>query len=108
MENSIFKNPLTLIWKNFIGFTKKKHGFQGMLGSLDCMDWEWDLFNAIVVNIVDMIMVQTHGYCWKLLSHKSYGYDLIFFDVLCGNDINVIHQSHLFSDLKDSNQRFPL
>ncbi|GKE11479.1 ALP1-like protein [Tanacetum coccineum] len=51
---------------------------------------------------VDVILVRMHSFCWKLLRHKTYGYDMLSFGVSgLKIDVNVIHHSPLFNDLKE-------
>ncbi|GJQ92897.1 RNA-directed DNA polymerase, eukaryota [Tanacetum coccineum] len=54
---------------------EEKHGFPGMLGSLDCTDWEW--FGCPLVDMA----------CFLWCSRSN-------------NDINVLYQSPLFNILK--------
>ncbi|GJY56655.1 ALP1-like protein [Tanacetum coccineum] len=81
---------------------KEKHGFSRMLGSLDCMDWEWFgcpyAFKAQYVR-------RDHGLNPFILLEAVASQDLwiwhAFFGVAGPNiDINVLYQSPLFNDLK--------
>ncbi|GKB26556.1 ALP1-like protein [Tanacetum coccineum] len=78
-----------------------KHGFPGMLGSLDCTDWEWFgcpyAFKAQYVR-------RDHGSNPFILLEAVASQDLwiwhAFFGVVgSNNDINVLYQSPLFNDL---------
>ncbi|GKC98529.1 ALP1-like protein isoform X1 [Tanacetum coccineum] len=81
---------------------EEKHGFPGMLISLDCMDWEWFgcpyAFKAQYVR-------RDHGPNPFILLEVVASQDLwichAFFGVVgSNNDINVLYQSPLFNDLK--------
>ncbi|GJS66360.1 ALP1-like protein [Tanacetum coccineum] len=81
---------------------EEKHGFSGMLGSLDCTDWEWFgcpyAFKAQYVR-------RDHGSNPFILLEVVASQDLwiwhAFFGVVgSNNDINVLYQSPLFNDLK--------
>ncbi|GJV79334.1 ALP1-like protein [Tanacetum coccineum] len=79
-----------------------KHGFPGMLGSLDCTDWEWFgcpyAFKAQYVR-------RDHGSNPFILLEAVASQDLWIWHAFFGvagsnNDINVLYQSPLFNDLK--------
>ncbi|GKB49996.1 ALP1-like protein isoform X1 [Tanacetum coccineum] len=81
---------------------KEKHGFPWMLGSLDCMDWEWFgcpyAFKAQYVR-------RDHGPNPFILLEVAASQDLWIWHAFFGvagsnNDINVLYQSPLFNDLK--------
>ncbi|GKA17803.1 ALP1-like protein [Tanacetum coccineum] len=81
---------------------EKKHRFSGMLGSLDCTDWEWFgcpyAFKAQYVR-------RYHGPNPFILLEAVASQDLwiwhAFFGVVgSNNDINILYQSPLFNDLK--------
>ncbi|GKE94839.1 ALP1-like protein isoform X1, partial [Tanacetum coccineum] len=81
---------------------KEKHGFSGMLGSLDYTDWEWFgcpyAFKAQYVR-------RDHGPNSFILLEAVASQDLwiwhaLFAVVGSNNDINVLYQSPLFNDLK--------
>nr|GEZ38235.1 hypothetical protein [Tanacetum cinerariifolium] len=81
---------------------EEKHGFPGMLGSLDCMDWEWFgcpyAFKAQYVR-------RDHGLNPFILLEAVASQDLWIWQALFGvagskSDINVLYQSPLFNDLK--------
>ena len=79
----------------------KKHGFTGMLGSLDCMHWRWKNCPAAWAG----------QYTGKegnptIILEAVVSYDLWFWHAFFGmpgshNDINVLDSSHLFSDLEN-------
>ncbi|WVZ76978.1 LOW QUALITY PROTEIN: hypothetical protein U9M48_024886 [Paspalum notatum var. saurae] len=75
--------------------TGEAHGFPGMIGSLDCMHWERK-------NCPDGWQGQfTHGdHTKSTFSLRTYGYGMHFFGVAgSNNDINVLNQSLLFTDV---------
>ncbi|GKA18731.1 ALP1-like protein isoform X1 [Tanacetum coccineum] len=81
---------------------EEKHGFPGMLGSLDCTDWEWFgcpyAFKAQYVR-------RDHGPNPFILLEVVASQDLWIWHAFFGvagsnNDINVLYQSPLFNDLK--------
>ncbi|GKA12454.1 ALP1-like protein isoform X1 [Tanacetum coccineum] len=81
---------------------EKKHGFSGMLRSLDCTDWEWFgcpyAFQAQYAR-------RDHGLNPFILLEAVASQDLwiwhAFFGVAGSNNgINVLYQSPLFNDLK--------
>ncbi|GJR62303.1 ALP1-like protein [Tanacetum coccineum] len=81
---------------------EEKHGFSGMLGSLDCTDWEWFgcpyAFKAQYVR-------RDHGPNPFILLEVVASQDLWIWHAFFGvagsnNDINVLYQSPLFNDLK--------
>ncbi|GJZ78323.1 ALP1-like protein [Tanacetum coccineum] len=81
---------------------EEKHGFSGMLGSLDCTDWEWFgcpyAFKAQYVR-------RDHGLNPFILLEAVASQDLWIWHAFFGvagsnNDINVLYQSPLFNDLK--------
>ncbi|GJV12579.1 ALP1-like protein [Tanacetum coccineum] len=81
---------------------EEKHGFPGMLGSLDCTDWEWFgcpyAFKAQYVR-------RDHGPNPFILLEAVASQDLWIWHAFFGvagsnNDINVLYQSPLFNDLK--------
>ncbi|GKE62478.1 ALP1-like protein isoform X1 [Tanacetum coccineum] len=79
---------------------EEKHGFSGMLGSLDCTDWEW--FGCPYVFKAQYVR-RGHGSNSFILLKAVAPQDLwhAFFGVVgSNNDINVLYQSSLFNDLK--------
>nr|GEV81591.1 hypothetical protein [Tanacetum cinerariifolium] len=80
----------------------KKHGFPGMLGSLDCTDWEW--FGCPYA-FKGQYVRRDHCSNPFILLEAVVSQDLwiwqAFFGVVgSNNDINVLYQSSLFNDLK--------
>ncbi|GJU39822.1 ALP1-like protein [Tanacetum coccineum] len=81
---------------------EEKHGFSGMLRSLDCTDWEWFCcpyaFKAQYAR-------RGHGLNPFILLEAVASQDLWIWHAFFGvagsnNDINVLYQSPLFNDLK--------
>ncbi|GKB32800.1 ALP1-like protein [Tanacetum coccineum] len=68
------RKPMMTDVKKLYRHHEEKHGFSGMLGSLDYTDWEW------------------FGYLW--IWHAFFGV------AGSNNDINVLYQPPLFNDLK--------
>ncbi|GJZ97065.1 ALP1-like protein isoform X1 [Tanacetum coccineum] len=95
------KSTVTDIEK-FYRHHEEKHGFPGMLGSLDCTDWEWFgclyAFKAQYVrrdhgpNPFILLEAVASQYLWTW--HAFFGVSG------SNNDINVLYQSHLFNNLK--------
>ncbi|GJS75779.1 ALP1-like protein [Tanacetum coccineum] len=69
-----FRKPTVTNVEKLYRHHAEKHRFPGMLGSLDCTDWEWFV------------------YLW--IWHAFFGV------AGSNNDINVLYQSSLFKDLK--------
>ncbi|GKA05187.1 ALP1-like protein [Tanacetum coccineum] len=81
---------------------EEKHGFSGMLGSLDCTDWEW--FGCLYA-FKGRYVRRDHGSNPFILLEAVASQDLwiwhAFFGVVgSNNDINVLYQPPLFNDLK--------
>nr|GEW90399.1 hypothetical protein [Tanacetum cinerariifolium] len=80
---------------------EEKHGFSGMLGSLDCTVWEW--FSCLYA-FKEQYIRRDHGpnpfiLLEAVASHLWIWHD--FFGVAgSNNDMNVLYQSPLFNDLK--------
>nr|GEU83626.1 hypothetical protein [Tanacetum cinerariifolium] len=96
------RKPTVTDVEKFYLHREEKHGFSGMLGSLDCTDWEWSgcpyAFKAQYVR-------RDHGPNPFILLEVVPSQDLwlwhAFFCVAgSNNDINVLYQSSLFNDLK--------
>nr|GEU40277.1 hypothetical protein [Tanacetum cinerariifolium] len=78
---------------------EEKHGFSGMLRSLDCNDWEW--FGCPYGYKVQYVRRDHGPNPFILLKVVDLWIWHDFFDVSgSNNDINVLHQSPLFNDLK--------
>nr|GEW70026.1 hypothetical protein [Tanacetum cinerariifolium] len=81
---------------------EEKHGFSGMLGCLDCTDWEW--FGCPYAFKAQYIK-RDHGLNPFILLEAAASQDLWIWHAFFGvagsnNDINVLYQSSLFNDLK--------
>nr|GEZ36694.1 hypothetical protein [Tanacetum cinerariifolium] len=95
------KPTVTDVEKLYV-YHEEKHGFSGMLESLDCTDWEWFgcpyAFKALYVR-------RDHGPNPFILLEVVASQDLwighAFFGVAgSNNDINVLYQLPFFNDLK--------
>ncbi|XP_071728565.1 protein ALP1-like [Rutidosis leptorrhynchoides] len=78
----------------------ERHGFSGMLGSLDCMHWAW---KNCPYRYKGHYTRGDHGYPTIMLEAVA-SYDLWIWHAYFGpagsnNDINVLNQSDLFNDL---------
>jgi hypothetical protein len=74
----------------------EQRGFSGMLGSIDCMHWEWE-------NCPTALQGQYQGHFKKptLILEAVASHDLWIWHAFFGmpgscNDINVLHRSHVF------------
>ncbi|GJV21583.1 ALP1-like protein [Tanacetum coccineum] len=81
---------------------EEKHGFSGMLGSLDCTEWEW--FGCLYAFKAQYVR-RDHGPNPFILLEAVASQDLWIWHAFFGvagsnNDINVLYQSPLFNDLK--------
>nr|GEV44097.1 hypothetical protein [Tanacetum cinerariifolium] len=81
---------------------KEKHGFSGMLGSLDCTDWKW--FGCPYA-FKGQYVRRDHGSNQFILLEVVALQDLLIWHAFFGvagsnNDINVLYQSYLFNDFK--------
>nr|GEU56127.1 hypothetical protein [Tanacetum cinerariifolium] len=80
---------------------KEKHEFSEMLRSLDCMDWEW--FGCSCAYKAQYVR-RDHGlnpFVLLEVSLQDLWISHAFFGVVgSNNDVNVLHQSPLFNDLK--------
>nr|GEV72456.1 hypothetical protein [Tanacetum cinerariifolium] len=81
---------------------EEKHRFPGMLGSLDCTDWEW--FGCPYA-FKGQYVRHDHGLNPFILLEVVASQDLWIWHALFGvarsnNDINVLYQSPLFNNLK--------
>ncbi|GJW98110.1 ALP1-like protein [Tanacetum coccineum] len=81
---------------------EEKHGFSRMLGRLDCTDWEW--FDCPYGHKGQYVR-RDHGPNPFILLEAVASQDLWIWHAFFGvsgsnNDINVLHQSPLFNDLK--------
>ncbi|GJY05840.1 ALP1-like protein [Tanacetum coccineum] len=83
-------------------YHEEKHGFPGMLGSLDCTDWEW--FGCPYA-FKGQYVRRDHGSNPFILLEAVASHDLWIWHAFFGvagsnNDINVLYQSPIFNDLK--------
>ncbi|XP_071740153.1 uncharacterized protein [Rutidosis leptorrhynchoides] len=76
------------------------HGFSGLLGSLDCMHWGWRNY---LTRWKGYYTRGDHGVPTVMLeavaSYDGWFWHVVFETVGSNNDINVLNQSDLFSDL---------
>ncbi|XP_071688314.1 protein ALP1-like [Rutidosis leptorrhynchoides] len=84
----------------------ERHGFRGMLGSIDCMHWEW---RNCPVALKGQYTMGDHKKPTLMLEAVA-SYDLWIWHAFFGmassnNDINVLNQSPIFDKLK--NGTFP-
>ncbi|XP_071741095.1 protein ALP1-like [Rutidosis leptorrhynchoides] len=80
---------------------EEKHGFKGMLGSIDCMHWEW---KNCPVALKGQYTRGDHKKPTIMLEAVA-SYDLWIWHAFFGmagsnNDINVLNQSYVFDKLK--------
>ncbi|GJU69280.1 ALP1-like protein [Tanacetum coccineum] len=96
------RKPTVTDFEKLYRHHKEKHGFPGMLRSLDYTDWEWFgcpyAFKAQYVR-------RDHGSNQFILLEAVASQDLWIWHAFFGvagsnNDINVLYQSLLFNDLK--------
>ncbi|XP_071727894.1 uncharacterized protein [Rutidosis leptorrhynchoides] len=85
---------------------EERHGFRGMLGSIDCMHWEW---RNCPVALKGQYTRGDHKKLTLMLEAVA-SYDLWIWHAFFGmagsnNDINVLNQSPIFDKLK--NGTFP-
>ncbi|XP_057779561.1 uncharacterized protein LOC130998146 [Salvia miltiorrhiza] len=82
-----------------------KHGFPGMLGSLDCMHWAWKNY---LVAWHDAYTREDQGESTIILevvaSQDLWIWHAIFGVASSNNDINVLNQSMLFNDVLSDNE----
>ncbi|GKD08296.1 ALP1-like protein [Tanacetum coccineum] len=81
---------------------EEKHGFPGMLGSLDCTDWEW--FGCPYA-FKGQYVRRDHGSNAFIFLEAVASQDLWIWHAFFGvtgsnNDVNVLYQSPIFNDLK--------
>ncbi|GKC34022.1 ALP1-like protein [Tanacetum coccineum] len=83
-------------------YHEEKYGFPGMLGSLDCTDWEW--FGCPYA-FKGQYVRRDHGSNPFILLEAVASHDLWIWHAFFGvagsnNDVNVLYQSPIFNDLK--------
>ncbi|XP_071708781.1 protein ALP1-like [Rutidosis leptorrhynchoides] len=86
---------------------EEKHGFKGMLGSIDCMHWKWK--NCPVA----WKGQYTSGHqkhptivLEAIASYDTWIWHAFFGAAGANNDVNVLNQSSLFDDIKNGNAPF--
>ncbi|XP_071700050.1 protein ALP1-like [Rutidosis leptorrhynchoides] len=86
---------------------EEKHGFKGMLGSIDCMHWQWRNFP------VSWKGQYTSGHqkhptivLEAVASYDTWIWHAFFGAAGANNDVNVLNQSSLFDDIKNGNAPF--
>ncbi|XP_071712833.1 uncharacterized protein [Rutidosis leptorrhynchoides] len=86
---------------------EEKHGFKGMLGSIDCMHWKWK--NCPVA----WKGQYTSGHqkhptiiLEAVASYDTWIWHAFFGAAGANNDVNVLNQSSLFDDIKNGNAPF--
>ncbi|XP_071740109.1 protein ALP1-like [Rutidosis leptorrhynchoides] len=86
---------------------EEKHGFKGMLGSIDCMYWQWR--NCPVA----WKGQYTSGHqkhptivLEAVASYDTWIWHAFFGDAGANNDVNVLNQSSLFDDIKNGTAPF--
>ncbi|GJR59438.1 ALP1-like protein isoform X1 [Tanacetum coccineum] len=89
------------------GHHEEKHGFPGMLGSLDCTDWEWfGCPYAYKAQYVRRDHCPNPFILLEVVASQDLCIWYAFFIVVgSNNDINVLHQSPLFNDFKTGRAR---
>ncbi|GJU39872.1 ALP1-like protein [Tanacetum coccineum] len=97
-----FRKPTYTNMKKLYAYHEEKHGFSGMLESIDCTDWPWA--NCPVAYRAQFCGGD-HGPDPFILLKAIASNDLwiwhAFFDVSgMNNDVNVLRQSPIFNDLK--------
>ncbi|XP_042472546.1 uncharacterized protein LOC122055244 [Zingiber officinale] len=98
------RRPNTADIQHFLEMHEQRHGFPGMLGSLDCMHWQWKNCPVTwkgqftrgdhgVPTIVLEVVASSDLWIW----HAFFG--------IAGsrNDINVLNESTLFNDVLQGN-----
>lgn len=90
--------------KRLLDMHLQRHGFPGMLGSLDCMHWEW---KNCPVALKGQFTRGDHGVPTIMLEAVASA-DLWIWHAFFGvarsnNDINVLNQSRLFNDVLQGN-----
>ncbi|XP_057779674.1 uncharacterized protein LOC130998259 [Salvia miltiorrhiza] len=98
------RTPNTVDTERLLQMHEERHGFPGMLGSLDCMHWEW---RNCPVAYKGYYTRGDHGVPTIVLEAVALA-DLwiwhAFFGVAgASNDINVLHESPLFNQFLQGN-----
>ncbi|GJU55123.1 ALP1-like protein [Tanacetum coccineum] len=96
------RNPTYTDIEKLYAYHNEKHGFLGMLGSIDCTDWPWA--NCLVA-FKAQFSRGDHGpdpfILLEAIAYNDLWIWLAFFGVpRMNNDVNVLRQSPIFNDLK--------
>ncbi|KAL7590059.1 hypothetical protein Lser_V15G39712 [Lactuca serriola] len=87
-------------WKMDAMRKKGKHGFPGMLGSIDCMHWSWSLCpNAWRGQYMRGDHKESAIILEAIASHDLWIWHAFFGPACANNDINVLNQSPVFNDI---------
>nr|GEW54435.1 protein ALP1-like isoform X1 [Tanacetum cinerariifolium] len=97
------RKPTQTDIEKLYAYHEEKHGFLGMVGSIDCMKWPWDQCPVRLCS--QLCRGDSRSYPFSLLEVVA-SQDLWIWHAFFGvagsnNDINVIHQSPLLNDLKE-------
>jgi hypothetical protein len=94
------RRPTQIDVNRIVAFHKEKHGFPGMLGSIDCMHWAW---RNCPTAWKGQFTRGDHGYPTIMLeavaSHDLWIWHAFFGVSGSNNDINVLNQSPLFNEV---------
>ncbi|GKA32620.1 ALP1-like protein [Tanacetum coccineum] len=96
------RQPTYIDMVNLYAHHEQKHGFSGMIGSIDCTDWPWENCpNAFRAQFCrgdhesdPFILLEA------LASQALWIWHAFFGDSGMNNDVNVLRQSPIFNDLK--------
>ncbi|GJT95972.1 putative reverse transcriptase domain-containing protein [Tanacetum coccineum] len=96
------RKPTYTDMEKLYAYHNEKHGFPGMLGSIDCTDWPWE---NCPVAFKAQFCRGDHGPDPFILLEAIASNDLWIWHAFFGvsgmnNDVNVLRQSSLFNDLK--------
>nr|GEV62747.1 protein ALP1-like [Tanacetum cinerariifolium] len=98
----VLRKPTYTDMKKLYTYHNEKHGFHGMLGSIDCTNWSWT--NCLVAFKAQFYRGD-HGPDPFILLEAIASNDLWIWHAFFGvsgmnNDVNDLRQSPLFNDLK--------
>ncbi|GJX75171.1 ALP1-like protein [Tanacetum coccineum] len=96
------RNPTYTDMEKLYAYHIEKHGFPGMLRSIDCTDWPWE---NCPVAFKAQFYRGDHNPDPFILLEAIASNDLWIWHAFFGvsgmnNDVNVLHQSSIFNDLK--------
>ncbi|GKC75149.1 ALP1-like protein [Tanacetum coccineum] len=96
------RKPTYTDMEKLYAYHNEKHGFPGMLGSIDCTDWPWE---NCPVAFKAQFCRGDHGPDPFILLEAIASNDLWIWHAFFGvsgmnNDVNVLRQSPIFNDLK--------